>query len=262
MAGLSDNMKNVIKDAELVFVGIGSEMQVTLRRLKEIPNFVEKLDYLEQHEEFSYLIPYLIKYYLSEEYHPEICQAYRKLAELLEGKNYFIVSLSTDDLLRKIELRQDRIVYPCGTYEKLQCIDNCENKLYDICDEFWASVVAWIEGINTIDSIERPVCPCCGKELVFNQYGQPRYNEDGYIEHWQLYTKWLQGTVNRKLCIVELGVGMEFPSIIRWPMEKVCFYNQKSHFFRVHSTLYQLSNEISERGVSIKENPIKFLNEL
>jgi len=57
-------------------------------------------------------------------------------------------------------------------------------------------------------------------------------------------------------------VGMEFPSIIRWPMEKVCFYNKKSKFFRVHSTLYQLSEEIQERGISVKENPINFLSDL
>lgn len=262
MSVLSENMKEAIIDAELVFVGIGSEMQVKLGALKEIPNFAEKLEFLEKHEEWNYLIPFLIKYYLAEEYHPEISQAYRKLAELLEGKNYFIISLSTDDLLRNVTLKQDRIAYPCGTYEKLQCVENCEKQLYDIDETFWKSVTDWIEGTHDISQIKKPVCQNCGKELVLNQYGQPVYNEDGYLDQWKLYTQWLQGTVNKKLCIVELGVGMEFPSIIRWPMEKVCFYNKKSKFFRVHSTLYQLSEEIQERGISIKENPITFLNDL
>ena len=262
MSVLSENMKEAIIDAELVFVGIGSEMQVKLGTLKEIPNFAEKLGFLETHEEWNWLIPFLIRYYLAEEFHPEICQAYRKLAELLEGKNYFIISLSTDDLLRKTALKQDRIAYPCGTYEKLQCIENCENMLYEIDEMFWKSVTDWIEGTDDISRIKKPICPCCGKELVLNQYGQPVYNEDGYLDQWKLYTQWLQGTVNKKLCIVELGVGMEFPSIIRWPMEKVCFYNKKSKFFRVHSTLYQLSEEIQERGISVKENPINFLSDL
>lgn len=257
-----ENMIKAIKDAELVFVGIGSEMQVKLSRLKEIPNFAEKLDFLEKHTEWEYLIPYLIRYYLKKEYHPEISRAYDKLVELLEGKNYFVISLSTDDLLKYSALKPERVAFPCGTYDKLQCIENCKNELYEIDETFWNSVVSWIENKTAIKEIGKPICPVCGKELVFNQYGQPVYNEEGYLDNWKIYTQWLQGTVNKKLCILELGVGMEFPSIIRWPMEKVCFYNKKSKFFRVHSTLYQLSEEIQERGISVKENPIKFLSDL
>ena len=62
-----------------------------------------------------------------------------------------------------------------------------------------------------------------------------------------------------KLCILELGVGMEIPSVVRWPFEKICFYNQKSVFWRVHSSLYQLPEEIRMRGNAIKEDPLTFL---
>ncbi len=251
-----------IQDAELVFIGIGSGMQVKLQQLKEIPNFSEKLSLLETGPDLEWLIPFLIKYYLDSRYHPEIVRAYKKLERLLAGKNYFIVSLSTDDLIGQMNFRKDRIALPCGTYQKLQCANNCHGRLFDIEEDFWKSVCEWIEGKRKLTEIEEPKCPDCGASLVVNQYGQPNYNENGYLENWNLYRKWLQGTVNRRLCIVELGVGMEFPSIIRWPLEKVCFYNQKSSFFRIHESLYQISEEIRERGVPIKENPIDFLNKM
>lgn len=250
-----------IKEAELVLIGIGSEMQVKLQALRKIPNFNKKVSEVEENQKNEWLRPFLIRYYLKREFHPEIVSAYGELKKLLEGKNYFIVSLSTDDLIRKIGFKEGRVVIPCGTYHVLQCENNCSGKLFSIDEDLWAKVCGWIENKASLDELCEPKCPDCGASLVMNQYGQPKYNEDGYLKNWQNYTKWLQGTVNRKLCILELGVGMDFPSIIRWPFEKVCFYNQKSVFWRVHSSLWQLSEEIKMRGKSVGENPVAFLNE-
>lgn len=256
-----DLLKN-IEEADFVFVGIGSELQVKLSVLKEIENFQNKLDYLEKNDDYEWVIPFLIKYYLRQDYHKGIMKAYERLYDLIKDKNYFIVSLSTDDLLKKLPFREDRVVFPCGTYDKMQCENDCNNVLYDVDEKLWKQVCEWIEDKTDISILEQPKCLSCGENLVFNQYGQPVYNENGYIDNWQIYTKWLQGTVNRKLCILELGVGMEFPSIIRWPMEKVCFYNQKSHFYRVHEMLYQVAGDIEERGIAVKQNALEFLQEL
>ena len=70
-------------------------------------------------------------------------------------------------------------------------------------------------------------------------------------DSWETYTKWLQGTLNRNLVILELGVGMELPQLIRFPFEKVAYFNQKSCLYRVHSHLYQMTEEIKERGYSV-----------
>lgn len=249
-----------IGDAELILVGLGSEMQVKLETLKEIPNFSKKLSELESNQDKQWLRPFLIRYYLKKEFHPEIAEAYGHLKKMLEGRNYFLVSLCTDDMIKSAGFKEDRVVAPCGTYDLLQCEIDCGGKLFSPEENFWSEVCGWIEGRSPLDKLAEPKCPDCGAPLVVNQYGQPKYNEEGYLENWQKYTKWLQGTVNKKLCILELGVGMEFPSIVRWPFEKVCFYNQKSSFWRVHSSLYQLSEEIKTRGKSVRENPVMFLN--
>ena len=79
---------------------------------------------------------------------------------------------------------------------------------------------------------------------------------------WQIYNKWLQGTINKKLCILELGVGMRFPTVIRWPFEKVTYFNQKATLFRVHSKLYQITEEIKDRSFGIESDPMEILKEL
>jgi len=71
--------------------------------------------------------------------------------------------------------------------------------------------------------------------------------------------KWLQGTINKKVCILELGVGMKYPTVIRWPFERVAFINEKAKFIRVHDYLNQLTEEIKEKAVSVKANPVELL---
>ena len=110
--------------------------------------------------------------------------------------------------------------------------------------------------------VDFPVCNECGRILGFNQISTPGYREDGYLPMWNKYMKWLQGTINRNVCILELGAGMEYPSVIRFPFEKLAFFNQKAVFYRVHSWLYQMTEELKEKGISVNQNPIDFvLNE-
>ena len=90
---------------------------------------------------------------------------------------------------------------------------------------------------------------------------EQNYIEEGYQNQWEKYTKWLQTTLNKKLCILELGVELNLPGIIRWPFEKVAFYNQKASFFRINASLYQMTEELSDKGISIAMNAVYFLRE-
>ena len=107
-----------------------------------------------------------------------------------------------------------------------------------------------------------PVCPCCGQPLVFNNVLAENYQENGYLPQWNQYTKWLQGTLNRKLTVFELGVGMKYPTVIRWPFEKTVFFNKKAVMYRVHDRLYQITEELKDKAYCICQNPLDFVKEL
>ena len=113
-----------------------------------------------------------------------------------------------------------------------------------------------------ISLYRRPVCPHCGRPLVFNNVDASKYIEDEYLGIWAVYRKWLQGTVNKAVCLLEIGVGMKYPTVIRWPFEKITYYNQKAELFRIHSRLYQVTEEISGRGHGICRRPEEFLKEM
>ena len=82
------------------------------------------------------------------------------------------------------------------------------------------------------------------------------------MEKWQLYTEWLQGSLNHKLIILELGVSLRFPSVIRWPFEKIAFFNNKASIYRINEKLYQMTEELSGKGIGIAQNAIDWINDL
>lgn len=85
---------------------------------------------------------------------------------------------------------------------------------------------------------------------------------DDVNETWENYMKWLQLTLNKNLVVMEFGVSFKYPDIIRFPFEKVVYYNKKAEFVRVNEVFYQLPKEISDKGTGIDLSAKEFLKEL
>lgn len=121
--------------------------------------------------------------------------AYEQLKTLIEGKDYYIVSICEDGAINEVGFDEKKLVTPL----------------------------------------------------------------DGNEEKWDEYNKWLSRTLNRKLVVLELGVGLKMPGVIRWPFEKVAFINAKAIMYRVHKSLYQTTEELGDKCVGIKADPLEFL---
>ena len=253
---MTEHIIESIKDAELVLVGIGEELDL-LKKVKKDPKYIQ----LEEKTQSKWIMPFIRKIMLNEWY-MDGEELYENLSKCLENKNYFIVSICEDGMIKKTNLNKERIVEPCGDYDKLQCSEKCNTSFHEVSEELLSQIKDYIEGKCTEEELKEPICPVCGKPLVFNNVEAQKYAEEGYLDQWLIYKKWLQGTVNKKLCVLELGVGMKYPTVIRWAFEKVAFFNQKSKFFRVHSKLYQMTQELSDKGKGICQSPEKFLKEL
>ena len=159
-------------------------------------------------------------------------------------------------------------VNPCGNYDYLQSSSNEEllkaedvpefmdivNSIHKIVTEFGGN----IEINNSLSKISFN-----GKQLYLNQkrpeYSKIKYNESAYIERWDSYMKYLSSTLNKNLLILELGVGLECPTVVRWPFEKVTFINKKAHLVRVHEKLFQYTKEIADKTDSIQMNSVDFI---
>lgn len=168
--------------------------------------------------------------------------AYRHIRDMIKDKDYAIISLTMDDAIYRVFDREDRIVCPCGGVSYLQCENACQKEVIPY------------EGQKI-----QPVCPHCQRGMVFNNLAAEHYAEEGYLSKFTEYKKWLQTTINKKLCILEFGVGLSHPGVIRFAFDKMAYYNMKSEFYRIHETLYQHTAENHDRGISVSMNALDFM---
>ena len=217
----------------------------------------------------------------------DIDGVYDLLAELIRGKDYFIVTMVTDariyhsmlgsgqeyvrtaeqeameipcgaevdDGTRKLmdrlfpvshkkETLTQRIVAPCGNETWRQCSQACTRDI-------------WEPG-----EIPDDICPHCGAPLTGNTMEAGTYIEEGYLPQWNRYMQWLSGTLNKKLLILELGVGFRHPGVVRFAFEKTAYFNQKARMYRVNQTFSQITEELQGKAISVPENSVEWMKSL
>ncbi len=252
-----------IAKADKVLIGIGEEFSLDKNEILENDEgylFVKNL--LKEDEvtasDVKILEDVLKKKYFSDDSNCEnssIYNAYKKLYNVIADKDYFVVTMNSDDLLEKSGFDGSKIVKPCGNWNMLQCATNCSNEVIDNTQIYKRLNIK----IENKEKIQMPVCEKCGEKLVLNKVGVENYCENGYGSQWEKYMKWLSMTINRKICIIELGVGFKYPTVIRWPFEKTAYYNNKSTFIRINENFPQMTKELADKGISIEKNAIDFI---
>ena len=169
--------------------------------------------------------------------------AYEALYDLIKEKDYYIVTTLTDGAVYEMPFDKNRIVAPCGNIHWRQCSKACTK---DIWEE---------------SEVPDDVCLHCKAPLTGNTIKAETYIEEGYLPRWKDYMKWQTGTLNRSLVILELGEGFATPTVMRWPFEKIIYFNRKSRLYRINESFYQLPKEAEERGVSVHENSVRWMLE-
>ncbi len=249
-----------IEQSQMVLAGLGEDFDIS-RSLSREPGYIKGRKILEERG-LHWLIPGWNEYFGEQSGDGRTAEAVNRLFSLLEGKNWYAVSVSCS---RSI-FREERVVMPCGSVLRKQCEKGCGDVPEEVTAGDREKTEAFFRKLSAGDcdgsGPELGTCPECGGELIFNNIYAENYNEKGYLEQWKKYTKWLQGTLNRRIVILELGVGMRFPTVIRWPFEKVAFFNQKAWFYRINEKLYQLTKELDEKGCGIAQNAIDWLEQL
>lgn len=248
-----------IQDADLVLVGIGPELSADklMDFKKDITNgyYQELLKMDDGDEDVTWMRQVYERFHLL---NLDKVSYFKVLEDVLEQKNYFVITSNDDGLIFRSGLDKSRLSAPCGNGDFFQCKEPCSEQLYPAR----LGLEDLIRHYESTGEIERLECPKCGKPLVFNirtEDTKSSYIEGAYLSSWAAYTKWLQGTLNKKLFILELGEGFQVPGLFRWPFEKMAFYNEKAFLVRVNQTLYQTGEELKGKAEAVKMDSRDFL---
>jgi len=265
---MAETLVNHIEKSDFIIIGIGNEWNWVKNGLKTDDRYNRLIEFskIEGNQWLLPVIEYEYAYYNSDQ---KIENAYKGLRKLIGDKKYFLVSdlYLQDAFFYGFDPKKS--VYPCGNYMYLQNSE-ADGELYSAqkCEEFNSivkNIHDLIEKGGNFDpqeiSFSKPVMD--GKELYLNQkrleYSTIKYNESSYLGNWDIYKKYLTSTLNSNLLVLELGVGLEYPTVIRWPFEKVTFINKKAHLIRVHERLYQHIPEIENKTDSVHMNSVNYI---
>lgn len=150
---------------------------------------------------------------------PESLPLYKKLLELVQGKEYFVITTNVDGQFIKAGFPEEKVFEVQGDYGLMQCAA-CHPKRYS--DESLVRQMVARQHDCRIPSELVPVCPVCGGPMEIN------VRKDGYFvedERWHArdddYYRFLEKAHGRKLVLLEYGVGFNTPTIIRFPFERM-----------------------------------------
>lgn len=181
----------------------------------------------------------------------EVYQSILNIINTVESHRSFVISTNADGMFVQNGFDPEYIYNPQGDYSNLQCLQPCRR------DAFWPSKPVIDNILPTIDSDTQrcamdqvPLCPHCGGPVFFNVRGGSWFIEDVRQQH-EKFSSWLQSTHGTKLVILEIGVGFNTPSVLRWPMEQITKHNPNAALIRINIDHPEVPTEIMERSVSI-----------
>ncbi len=198
-----------IDEAEMILIGIGEEFD-DVRILKKEPTYEAEKEIL-LNSKLSWLFPAYQKFG-RERVGSGVYGALCGFAKLMERKNYFVVATTTNDVVRQVPWKEGRLVMPCGSSGYKQCVNCCEEGLAPIeqedreilkkaLDKEWKAVGEKQVQKWEWNTFSLGCCPKCNAPLILNNIYAEHYDEKGYLKQWEMYTKWLKGTLNRRLLI-------------------------------------------------------------
>jgi NAD-dependent SIR2 family protein deacetylase len=144
---------------------------------------------------------------------------YKMLYKLVRERDYFVLTTNVDHQFQKAGFDKNRLFYTQGDYGLFQCVTPCHNETYD--NEQIIYRMYNEQKDMRIPSELVPKCPKCGKPMTMNLRSDDNFVQDGgWYKAAERYENYLKSNADKKLLFLELGVGYNTPSIIKFSFQK------------------------------------------
>lgn len=241
----------IIEDADSVLIGAGAGLSTAAgidyagaRFKAEFKPFIDKYGFTDLYTSSFYNFASQEEYWAYWAKHiyfantgREGTETYKNIFEAIKDKNYFVITTNVDDQFYKTGFDKDRIFRVQGSYRFIQCSKACHDKLYDAKDMV-EKMLKNIDDDLKVPTELVPVCPVCGESM------EPNLRKDGFFvqdDLWykqnDLYEKFISDNQDKKVVLLEFGVGFNTPGIIRFPFELLASKNDNWTLIRFNKDI-------------------------
>ena len=280
-SGQIDRLRRALRDADAVLVGAGAGLSTAAgftysgeRFQRYFGDFSAKYGIRDMYSGGFYPFPapeefwaYWSRYIFLNRYQDPPKPVYQDLLRLLAGKDHFVLTTNVDHCFQKAGFEKKRLFYTQGDYGLFQCSGPCRQETLGNEAAVRAMVLAQgftLDAAGTLVPPEKPAmavpaellprCPHCGRPLVPNLRCDEKFAEDeGWHQAAERYESFLRTRSGQQILFLELGVGYNTPSIIKYPFWRMTASNPKATYACVNLGQSGTMRGIEDRSILVDQ---------
>lgn len=182
---------------------------------------------------------------------------YLELRDLLEGKNFHILTTNQDLQFIKA-FPEEKVSEIQGSWRFLQCSRRCHDGLYDAVKPIHDMAEA-IDGDLKVPTELLPHCPKCGALLEPWVRSWTFLEGKRYRDEHEKLNQFLRKNHNKKTLFLELGVGRMTPMFIQEPFWSMTYAWPQAYYISINPKDALLPEALMDKGTAIHEDIAKVL---
>lgn len=270
-----DRLKEALASADAVLVGAGAGLSASAgltysgeRFLRYFSDFHEKYGIADMYSGgfYPYETPeefwaWWSRHIYYNRYAEKPGKPYADLLALIKNKDAFVLTTNVDHQFQLAGFDKKRLFYTQGDYGLWQCSKPCHQQTYDNRD-------AVLEMLHrqrdmAIPSELIPRCPKCGRPMAMNLRSDDTFVQDeGWYAAYGRYEDFLRRHKDGRILFLELGVGGNTPSIIKFPFWEMTAQNPEAIYACVNLGECVLPVELRRQSICIDGDIGKVLEQL
>ncbi len=259
-----ERLRREISGADAVVVEAGSGLSAASgltysgeRFEKNFADFIGRYGYRDMYTAGFYPYPtpeefwaYWSRHIHLNRYAQDAGPAYRRLRNLMGGKDCFVITTNVDHCFQKAGFDALRLFCTQGDYGLWQCARPCHQETYD--NEAPVQRMVSEQRDMRIPTELIPRCPRCGGPMANNLRCDDTFVED---EAWHLaagrYADFLRKHEGARVLFLELGVGWNTPGIIKYPFRRMAARNERAVYACVNLGEADAPRELEGRAILV-----------
>lgn len=194
-------------------------------------------------------------------YKVSVGKPYADLLKLVKDKDYFVITTNVDHQFQMAGFEKKRLFYTQGDYGLFQCSDGCHQVTYDNEDIIYEMMKKQVKMEVPTELI--PSCPVCGKPMAPNLRADSTFVQDeGWYAANERYNDFIRKHKNLHILYLELGIGNNTPSIIKYPFWDMTSKNKKAVYASVNFDEAFCPENIREHSILINADIKSVLDEV
>ena len=259
-----ERLQTALRDCDAVVIGAGAGLSTAAgftyngeRFKKYFSDFAAKYGIQDMYSGGFYPFPtqeefwaYWSRYIYINRYTDAPKPVYDDLLQLVQDKDYFVITTNVDHRFQKAGFDKKRLFYTQGDYGLFQCSEPCCQETFDN-ESVIRQMIERQENMK-IPTELLPTCPHCGKPMTMNLRCDDTFVEDdGWRRAAERYENFLRTRAGGKILFLELGVGYNTPVIIKYPFWQMTAKNPNAIYACINQGQAVCPQEIERQSVCI-----------